>query len=102
MIMHSLHIIAIAPTTTSLADLRAVIDDGDVLIFIEDGVYFARSEFQRAQTAASTHCFRQHECYFLADDLAARGIEAHDDMQVVDTRGFVALSARLARSVSWY
>ena len=87
--MHSLHIIAKPPTATSLADLLAVIDESDVLIFIEDGVYFARSEFP-------------YECYYLAEDLAARGIEAHDDMQVVDTRGFVALSARLARSVSWY
>ena len=43
--MHSLHIIAKAPTATSLADLLAVIDESDVLIFIEDGVYFARSEF---------------------------------------------------------
>ena len=34
MIMHSLHIIAKAPTATSLADLLAVIDESDVLIFI--------------------------------------------------------------------
>ena len=88
--MHSLHIIAKAPTATSLADLLA------------DGVYFARSEFPRVEPAASTPYFRQYECYYLAEDLAARGIEAPDDMQVVDTRGFVALSARLARSVSWY
>ena len=93
--MHSLHIIAKAPTATSLADLLAVIDESD-------GVYFARSEFPRVEPAASTPYFRQYECYYLAEDLAARGIEAPDDMQVVDTRGFVALSARLARSVSWY
>jgi len=100
--MHSLHIIAKAPTATSLADLLAVIDKSDVLIFIEDGVYFARSEFPRVKTAASTPYFRRYECYYLAEDLAARGIEAHEDMQIVDTLGFVALSAQLARSVSWY
>jgi len=100
--MHSLHIIAKAPTATSLADLLAVIDESDVLIFIEDGVYFARREFPCVEPAALTPYFRQYECYYLDEDLAARGIVAPDDMQVVDTRGFVALSARLARSVSWY
>ena len=104
--MNSLHIVAKAPSAASLADLRAVIDDGDVLIFIEDGVYFARSEFPNrpaaGQATQSAPYFSHLECYYLAEDLAARGIEPHDEMQVVDTEGFVALSARLARSVSWY
>ncbi len=43
--MNSLHIIAKAPTSASIAELNAVINEEDVLIFIEDGVYFARTEF---------------------------------------------------------
>ncbi len=98
--MNSLHIIAKAPMSASIAELNAVIDEGDVLIFIEDGVYFARTEFSPSPSSAPR--FRHLECYFLKEDLAARGIEVIEGMQTVDTRGFVALSARLPRSVSWY
>jgi sulfur relay protein TusB/DsrH len=100
MIMSSLHIIAKAPSSVSVAELNALVDDEDVLIFIEDGVYFARTECSPAASFAQK--FRQLECYFLKEDLAARGIDLLEGMQTVDTRGFVALSARLPRCVSWY
>jgi tRNA 2-thiouridine synthesizing protein B len=98
MIMNSLQIIAKAPTSASIAELSAIVDEGDVLIFIEDGIYFARTEF----SPSSAPRFKHLECYFLEEDLAARGIDILEGMQTVDTRGFVALSARLPRSVSWY
>lgn len=91
--MATLHVIATSPSTSKLYDLCAAVSQGDALLFIEDGVYFA-------QDLHSLSPLPTQQYFFLGEDAAARGISAPD--RYVDYIGFVDLTAQYERSLSWF
>ena len=90
--MANLHLIATSPSATRLNELHAAMSSEDAVLFIEDGVYFARASEALATLPAC-------KVYFLSEDAQVRGIEVK---QTVDYAGFVELTTQYDRCVSWY
>ena len=89
----TLHILNRGPNQAEL--LNHCLDsysDGDALLFIEDGIYWAAEHY--AEQLSQFHCFA------LKPDLEARGVSA-SGIQTVDDAGFVDLCINHSRSVSW-
>ena len=75
---------------------------GDAVLFIEDGVYWATKAVQATTTLETAS--KGTQFYVLKEDLKARGIEEHIGPEAVqiDYLGFVKLTEKYERSVSWY
>ena len=92
---NTLHLIPTSPAATRLDELHPLLADGDVVIFIEDGVYFARQSEILSE-------FSKQQIVFLTEDAAARGVKLSALYASADYAGFVELTAECGRSVSWY
>lgn len=92
MILHTLN----KASSDLLAQLCAASSPKDVILLIEDGVYHALS----ADALAQLHAHAAQVCV-LTDDASARGITV-SHLTLVDYNGFVELSARCRKTVSWY
>lgn len=103
--MSTLHIVSTAPTAgTALADALRVAGAGDTLLLTGDGVYAAV-----AHAPAPAHLLREAaatgvQLYALLPDVDARGLahRLHPGVRLVDDNGFVELTERCPRTVSWF
>ena len=103
--MSSLHLVSIAPTNGSaLADCLRTAAGGDTLLLLQDGVYAAV-----AHAAAPSALLREAAAngialYALMPDVDARGLAGrlHAGIRLVDDNGFVELTERHRRCVSWF
>lgn len=89
----TLHILNRGPNQTDL--LQHCLDaysDGDAILLIEDGVYWASEHFSAQLNA--------YQCFALKPDLEARGVRS-SLAESVDDAGFVQLCVTHSRSVSW-
>ncbi|WP_052364923.1 sulfurtransferase complex subunit TusB [Halotalea alkalilenta] len=81
-----------------IARLVATLAEGDALLLIEDGVNgaLAPGVARLARTPA--------KLYALREDLDARGLSSRvaAGIEVIDVGGFVELSAKCAKTISWY
>lgn len=103
--MASLHIVSTAPTAgTALADCLRAADQGDTLLLTQDGVYaaVARAPQPSAQLDAALAC--GVVLYALVPDVDARGLAGllRSGCNLVDDNGFVALTERHPRILSWF
>lgn len=102
--MKSLHLISVSPGTGSaLTDGLRAADTGDTVLLTQDGVLGAVSG------AASTSLLdaamsRGISVYALLPDVDARGIahRLHPACRLVDDNGFVELTERHPRILSWF
>ena len=96
--MKTLHTISKSPSAKLLDSCLEVIDETDGLLFQEDGVYYARSGFNKSEFG------KEYNCYVLKEDLSARGIELNssDDISVIDYPGFVDLCEHYGKIVNWF
>lgn len=102
--MGNLHLVFSSPWTGSaLADCLRAAADGDAVLLLQDGVYaVAPGEQARALLAQAQR--QQLTLHALSPDLQARGllIANGSPVRAVDDDGFVALTERFARTVSWF
>ncbi|WP_417532597.1 sulfurtransferase complex subunit TusB [Marinobacterium stanieri] len=92
----TLHILGASPSDrTTFESCRDTLMDGDTLLLIEDGVYWAlpqhRPELARLPARVK----------LLKADREARGVEL-EALVEVDDSGFVELCVENERSVSWF
>lgn len=93
--MSNLHVIATSPQTTNFVDLRAAVAAVDAVLFIEDGVYFSQADDAMLNFATQ----RQ---FFLSEDLSARGLALRAEQEQLNYDGFVDLTTKHERCISWY
>lgn len=94
--MSTLHLVNRSPFATRILDeLAAAVCEGDHVLLIEDGVYAAcgtvLSDFPKGI-----------ELWALEEDCVSRGIVPSEFPKRVDMAGFVDLTARAHRCVSWF
>lgn len=95
--MSSLHLISKTPASSLLQSCQAVLNEGDAILFIEDGIYHcadAAIESIPSDIAISV----------LKEDCIARGIRnsKFERIDITDYAGFVALCCDYDRVVSWF
>lgn len=93
----TLHIVNRSPAHgRALEDALAAMQPDDHLILIEDAVYAVLDQAQTWPNAC---------CHVLQEDLGARGLagKSHGaSLACVDIDGFVALTCRCDRTLSWH
>ncbi len=96
--MSSLHTISRSPDSSLLDTCLTVINDGDALLFIEDGAYHATSQDLLATICSSI------QVYALREDILARALlmKIHDRVECVDFQRFVELSCEHDKVISWF
>lgn len=96
----TLHTINKTPAESSaLNDCLASLSDGDALLLTENGVYAALPGYAELFTRLTASI----QCYVLGEDTSARGLsDLNPDFRVIDYDGFVELSCRYAKVVSWF
>ncbi|MCB8889823.1 sulfurtransferase complex subunit TusB [Vreelandella malpeensis] len=94
-----LHILNKAPASDRADDMLAVVSETDEVVLIEQAV----------QACLVPHWPGFERCrgrlYLLEEDLASRGLlemARRGAFSTIDVEGFVALSERHTRSVTWY
>lgn len=100
--MATLHLVSRSPSESlALAQCLARAGAGEGILLLDGGVYAAAAGSSGAALLAPfLTCL---EVYALAPDLAARGVtDILAGAQAVDYAGFVALSLRYARVLSWF
>ena len=99
--MAVLHLVSRAPGESRvLEQCLARLGKGDALLLLQNGVYAAAPAAAALREAA-----RSHEVYLLAPDAEARGLTPQALMEaarLLDDEGFVELTLRHARILSWY
>lgn len=103
--MSNLHLVFSSPTAaTALADCLRVAREGDIVLLLQDavlaGVATARTTPALLRDAAANGV----SFVALEPDVAARGISQllHPGIRLVDDGGFVALTERFPRTISWF
>lgn len=100
MILHTLNA---SPATAAFADCLQLLQTGDALLLLGDGVYAALPGTAALDTLLALQSETAAELYILAEDARAAGIGAVDAaIQTVDTDGFVALTERFPLQQAWY
>ncbi|BBB26224.1 sulfurtransferase complex subunit TusB [Amphritea japonica] len=96
----TLHTINKTPTESgALKDCLASLSDGDALLLIENGVYAAMPGYAELFTRLPASI----QCYLLEEDASARGLKAlNPDFGIIDYDGFVTLSCRYTKVLSWF
>ena len=98
--MATLHILSHSPFTDSrLASCLRLLSAADALLLTGDAVYAlqpATASLQALELMPAAIAL-----YALDEDLAARGLQAPERVQVVDYPGFVELCTRYAKVNSW-
>lgn len=98
--MSSLHLVSISPTAgTALADCLRVARAGDALLLLGDGVHALAVPAMLSGAAAAGIAL-----HALVADSDARGLAGRipPGITLVDDNGFVALTERHARCISWF
>lgn len=96
--MSSLHTISRSPDSKLLESCLKVINTGDAILFIEDGVYHCASLID-LQTIIETV-----KVYGLREDMLARATlsKTVDKVEAIDTTQFVELCCEHHKVVSWF
>jgi len=96
----TLHLINKTPSESSaLHDCLFAISNGDALLLIENGVYGALPGYAELFTRLPGAV----QCYLLENDAEARGLkDLNQDFRAVSYDGFVELSCRYDKVVSWF
>ncbi|MDO6563090.1 sulfurtransferase complex subunit TusB [Amphritea sp. 1_MG-2023] len=98
--MTTLHVINKTPSESSaLRDSLIAMSDGDALLLIENGVYATLPAYSEHFSRLTANV----QCYLLTDDAQARGLnDLNQDFCGIDYDGFVELSCRYSKVVSWF
>lgn len=102
--MKTLHLVSASPTAgTSFADALRAADNGDTLLLLQDGV-LAAAAGAACMALLDAASARGVIFYVLLPDADARGISRrlHGACRLVDDNGFVELTERHPRIVSWF
>ena len=98
--MSMLHLVNKSPyESCNFNTASSIMQDDDVLLLIEDGVYAA------VKSGKASAMLDGHTVSVLGPDLAARGISEDklaDGVNVVDYAGFVELTTTHDKVVSWF
>jgi len=96
--MSSLHTINRSPEFGLLESCLKVINAGDAILFIEDGVYHCSSSVDLQTIDKTVNVFG------LREDLLARAIlsKTIDSVEAIDTTRFVELCCEHDKVVSWF
>lgn len=96
--MSCLHTISRSPKHGLLHACLKVINPGDGILFIEDGVYHCRDNELLSSIS------RDNIVYGLREDLVARGLRDKQDalVEVVGYHKFVELTIQHSKTVSWF
>lgn len=98
--MATLHILSHSPFADSrLASCLRLLGTGDGLLLSGDAVYALHAH--TANLLALQQIPSDIALYALDEDLAARGLQASERVQVVDYPAFVELCTRYAKVNSW-
>lgn len=103
--MSSLHLVSIAPTAgTALADCLRTASPGDTLLLLQDGVYAGVAHAAGPAALLREAAANGITLYALLADVDARGLahRLHPGIRLVDDNGFVELTERHPRTVSWF
>lgn len=96
--MSSLHTITKGPDVNLLSSCASLLQSGDAILFLEDGVYHcaARDELVDSVGKVALYC--------LKEDLRARGVMGKIDtaIKAIDYAEFVELCTQHDRVVSWF
>jgi len=96
--MSCLHTISASPASALLESCLKIIQPGDAILFIEDGVYHCSLEehLQRIDN--------KNDVYGLREDMLARATlrMVHDRVEAIDTIKFVELCCRHDKVMSWF
>ena len=96
--MRILHTINKTPSSKLLESCLEVASNDDRFLFLEDGIYYARTVFKDTNFAA------KFSCYALKEDLLARGVrlDTSAEIGIVDYNGFVKLCEKSDKIISWF
>lgn len=96
----TLHTINKTPAESgAIKDCLSALSEGDALILIENAVYAAMPAYAELFTRLPGSV----QCYLLDADAQARGLQdLNPDFRVIDYDGFVELSCRYQKVVSWF
>lgn len=96
--MSCLHTISRSPKHELLQACIKVINPGDGILFIEDGVYYCCDKELLSSIS------RDNSVYGLREDLIARGLRDKQDalVEVVGYHKFVELTVQHSKTVSWF
>ncbi|MBL4573570.1 MAG: sulfurtransferase complex subunit TusB [Gammaproteobacteria bacterium] len=96
--MSCLHTINRSPASHLLKSCLNVINDGDAILFIEDGVYHCCSHVHLKAIIDAI------KIYGLREDMQARSTlsKSMDGVEIIDTTRFVELCCEHDKVVSWY
>lgn len=96
--MSTLHTINRSPSSALLESCASLLEDGDGILFIEDGIYHCTDDSSLARFDASV------KTYALSEDLAARGMldKAAANTESVNYTGFVQLCCDYDKVISWF
>tara|TARA_R110002049_G_scaffold83933_12_gene213632 strand:- start:7443 stop:7733 length:291 start_codon:yes stop_codon:yes gene_type:complete len=94
-----LHTLGATPSSTAFRDCLKVLQAGDALVLLGDGVYAALE----GSAACRELCAAQAEVYLLESDARLAGIASTaDTIGWLDMDGLVALTERFERQLAWY
>lgn len=96
--MSCLHLILRSPSQGLLNTCATLLQPGDGILFLEDGVYYCGQPNQLPKFGPDV------ELYCLREDLGARGLTELDRPRIdaVDYGGFVALCCEFDKIISWF
>lgn len=96
--MSTLHTIARSPRSSLLSSCQGVLNQGDAILFIEDGVYYCLDNDALAALPRSCRVFA------LREDIQARGLAARlpAGVERVSTKKFVGLCCDFDKVVNWF
>lgn len=103
--MSTLHLLFTSPNAgTALADALRVAAPGDALLLLQDGVYAAVAHAAGPSALLREAAAGGVALHVLVPDSDARGLAGrlHPGITLVDDNGFVALTERHARTLSWF
>ena len=83
---------------STLKTMLAAVSEGDAIILIEDGVYWAQAACSAPLQNLTV------KTYALTPDVSARGLQSRLDgtIELVDDQGFVALCCEHSKTLSWF
>lgn len=103
--MNSLHLVSASPTAgTALADCLRLAAPGDALLLLQDGVYAAVAHAAASVALLCDAAANGIALHALLPDVDARGLAGrlYPGLRLVDDNGFVELTERYPRIVSWF
>ncbi len=96
--MSSLHTISRSPSSLLFESCCTLLQDGDGVLFIEDGIYYSTQQDQARPSLPEI------KLYCLREDAIARGMleRKSADIETIDYQGFVQLCCEYDKVISWF